>query len=128
MAQTGTGTFGTILGVVTDETGAVVPKATASVINEKTGIQRTAETDEQGVYRILALLPSFYTVQFEANGFKRSQQKGVDLRINESLRVDCTLQVGDLSQVVEVQAAAPLLQTESGTVGHVVNNKEEFKI
>jgi hypothetical protein len=128
MAQTSTGTFGTILGVVTDETRAVVPKANVSVVNEKTGIGRTAETDEQGVYRVLALLPGAYAVQLEAKGFKRTEQKGVELRVNESLRVDFTLQVGDLSQVVEVEAAAPLLQTESGTLGHVVNNKQVVEL
>ena len=127
-AQTGTGTFGTILGVVTDETGAVVPRATASVTNEKTGIERTAETNEQGVYRVLALLPGIYTVQVDANGFKRGQQKGVELRVNESLRADVTLQVGDLSQTVEVEAETPLLQTENATVGHVVNNREAIEL
>jgi hypothetical protein len=128
MAQTSTGTFGTLLGVVADETGAVVPKATASVINEKTGVERTAETDAEGVYRVLALLPGIYTVQLEANGFKRIQQKGIELRVNESLRVDASLQVGDLSQIVQVEAAAPLLQTENGTVGHVVNNRQVIEL
>lgn len=58
LAQTSTGTFGTILGIVTDETGAVVPRAKGSVINEKTGIKRTVEADEQGLYRVPALLPA----------------------------------------------------------------------
>ncbi len=128
IAQTTTGTFGTILGVVTDETGAVIPRSNVSVINEKTGIERTAETDEQGVYRVLALLPGVYTVQLEVKGFKKTQQKGVELRVNESLRVDVTLQLGDLSQVVEVEAAVRLLQTESGTVGHVVNNRQVVEL
>jgi carboxypeptidase family protein len=124
VAQTSTGTFGTILGVVTDETGAVVPRAAVAVTNKRTGIERQAKTNDQGVYRVLALLPGTYSVDVEAKGFKRSEQKGVELRINESLRVDATLQVGDLNQTLEVEAVAPLLQTESGTVGHVVNNRE----
>ncbi len=124
VAQTSTGTLGTILGIVMDETGALVPAAQVSIINEKTGITRIAEADEQGIYRVLALLPGVYTVELGANGFKRTQKKRIELRVNETLRVDVTLQVGDVSQVVTVKAAVPLLQTESSTVGHVIDNRQ----
>jgi Carboxypeptidase regulatory-like domain len=117
-----------LLGIVMHETGAVVPKAQVSISNEKTGITRTAEADEQGIYRVPALLPGVYTVELEANGFKRTEQTGIELRINETLRVDITLQVGDVNQVVAVSATAPLLQTESGTVGHVINNRQVIEL
>lgn len=121
--QTGSGTFGTILGTVKDETGAVLPKVTVTVTNERTGIVRTAATNEEGSFQIPALLPGAYRVELEASGFKKYQQAGVDLRVNESARVDVTMQVGELTQTIEVQGGAPLLTTTSGTVGHVIENK-----
>jgi len=122
-AQTGSGTFGSILGTVKDETGAVLPRVTVTVTNEKTGLVRTVNTNEDGSFQIPALLPGAYRVEMEASGFKKYQQKGVDLRVNESVRVDVTMQIGELTQTIEVQGGAPLLTTSSGTVGHVIENK-----
>src|SRR2546428_13467082 len=101
-AQTGGGTFGTILGVVSDETGAVVPKVTVSVTNQKTNITRTSMTNEEGFYQVSALLPGTYKVEVEATGFKKHLRPDIDLRVNESVRADVTLQVGEISQTVEV--------------------------
>src|SRR5262245_64157053 len=90
-AQTGGGTFGTILGTVNDETGAVVPKVTVTATNEKTGVGRATTTDSEGSYQIPALLPGSYKVEAEASGFKKYQRAGVILRVNESARVDIGL-------------------------------------
>jgi hypothetical protein len=123
LAQTGGGTFGTILGVVNDETGAVVPKVAVTATNEKTGVGRSGTSNSEGSYQIPALLPGTYKVEAEISGFKKYQQAGVVLRVNESARVDIKLQVGEVTQTVEVQAEAPLLNTSTGTVGHVIDNK-----
>src|SRR5262245_50396748 len=96
-AQTGGGTFGTILGVVNDETGAVVPKVTVTATNEKTGVARSGVTNSEGSYQIPALLPGTYRVDAETSGFKKYQQAGVILRVNESARVDIRLQVGEVT-------------------------------
>ncbi|MEW5976498.1 MAG: TonB-dependent receptor [Acidobacteriota bacterium] len=122
-SQTGAGTFGTILGTVSDETGAVLPKVSVTVTNEKTGLVRTVATNEQGSFQVPALLPGIYRVELEASGFKKHQQGGVELRVNESVRVDVTMQIGELTQTIEVEGGAPLLTTSSGTVGHVIENK-----
>ncbi|PYV45928.1 MAG: TonB-dependent receptor, partial [Acidobacteria bacterium] len=127
-AQTSVGSLGTILGTVTDETGAVVPKVTVTVTNEKTGIARTAVTNEEGSYQVPALIPGTYKVQVEATGFKKYQRAGNELRVNDSLRVDATLQVGEITQTVEVEGGAPLLQTTSGTVGHVIDNRSVVEL
>ena len=92
LGQTGAGTFGTILGTVNDETGAVVPKVTVTVTNERTGSVRTTATNEEGSYQVPALLPGLYRVELEASGFKKYQRTDVDLRVNESVRVDATMQ------------------------------------
>lgn len=126
--QTGSGTFGTILGTVKDETGAVLPKVTVTVTNEKTGIARTTNTNEEGSFQVPALLPGSYRVELEASGFKKYQRPGVDLRVNESVRVDATMQVGELTQTIEVEGGAPLLTTSSGTVGHVIENKSVVEL
>jgi hypothetical protein len=128
LAQTGAGTFGTILGTVNDETGAVVPKVTVTATNEKTGVGRAGTTNSEGSYQIPALLPGTYKVEAEAAGFKKYQQPGVILRVNESARVDIKLQVGEVTQTVEVQAEAPLLNTSTGTVGHVIDNRSVVEL
>jgi carboxypeptidase family protein len=81
-AQTGGGTFGTVLGTVNDESGAVVPKATVTATNEKTGVGRSGTTNSEGSYQIPALLPGSYRVEAEASGFKKYRQGGVILRVN----------------------------------------------
>jgi hypothetical protein len=128
LGQTGAGTFGTILGTVNDETGAVVPKVTVTVTSVRTGSVRTTTTDEQGSYQVPALLPGLYRVELEASGFKKYQRTDVELRVNESVRVDATMQVGELTQTVEVEGGAPLLTTSSGTVGHVIDNKSVVEL
>ena len=122
-AQTGAGTFGTILGTIKDETGAVLPKVTVTVSNERTGLTRSTTTNEEGSFQVPALLPGAYRVEIEASGFKKYQQTGIDLRVNESVRVDVTMRVGELTETVEVTGGAPLLTTSSATVGHVIENK-----
>jgi hypothetical protein len=109
---------------VTDETGAVVPKVSVTAKNEKTGIGRTVTSDASGSYQVPALLPGVYTVEAEASGFKKYQRTQVELRVNESTRVDVALQLGEITQTVEVSGGAPLLTTSSGTVGHVIENKQ----
>jgi outer membrane receptor protein involved in Fe transport len=119
--------FGTITGVVRDSTGAVLPDATITVTNESTGLTRQVTTDASGNYLVSSLLPSTYTLSAELRGFKKGVSK-VNLEVNQTLRVDMTLEVGELSQTVEVEAAAPLLQSESSTVGTVIENKQVVEL
>ena len=117
-------TYGLIVGVALDESKAVVPSATVTVKNEATNIERTVTTGEQGDFRITNLLPGTYTVTVEKPGFKKGTSTGVVVRLNESTRVDFTLQVGEVTQTVDVTVAAPLLETSNSTIGRVVTNEK----
>ena len=86
--------YGSIVGTLTDETGAVVPKATVTVTNTSTGLSRQATTDETGYYSIPNLQEGTYDLSVSASGFRPYTQKGVKVPINSVTRVDVTVQVG----------------------------------
>src|SRR5689334_13814000 len=106
--------LGTITGTVTDAQGAVIPAAKVTIVDTATGVKYEAVTSATGVFVRPTLPPSTYSVTVEASGFRRSTRGDVVLKGGERVGVDLQLQVGDVSQAVEVSASsAPLLQTES---------------
>ncbi len=125
IAQT---SFGTITGIIRDSSGAVLPDANITVTNEQTGISRQATTDSNGAYTVPSLPPAVYTVTAELKGFKKGVACQGELGGHQTLRRDITLEVGEISQTVEVQAEAPLLQSESSTVGTVIANKQVVEL
>ena len=114
----------TLLGTVTDKTGGVVPNAEINAVNVGTNQARTAQTNPQGEYRVDFLPIGEYTVEVSAAGFKKFVQKGVVLEINVAARVNAQLDVGQLTDSVEVTAAAPAVNTENAQVGRTVENIE----
>src|SRR5438876_5284615 len=119
VAQTQAG----ISGVIHDPSGAVIPGVTITVTNPATNFSRSAISNEAGVYNFPALQPGRYNMKVELPGFRTITQNDVELQIQQSARLDFTLQVGDLSQTVEVSGAAALIATENATVGTVIENK-----
>src|SRR5262245_15786454 len=87
----GQSTYGLIVGVGTDESNAVIPGATVTARNEATNIERIVATGAQGEYRIANLLPGVYTVTVEQASFKKGTKSGVEVRLNESVRVDFSM-------------------------------------
>src|SRR5579863_4245971 len=85
-------TFGRILGTVTDQTGAVLPGATVSVIDTQRGVARTLTTDAAGEYNAPNLIPGTYTIRVEAKGFQRLDRQNVVLEVAKEVRVDLTPQ------------------------------------
>ncbi len=120
--------FGSITGLIRDSSGAVMPGVAITVTNDKTGTSRTATSDANGNYNVPSLLPAVYSVSAELKGFKKAVTTGATLEVNQTLRVDLTMEVGEVSQTVEVQAEAPLLQSESSTVGTVIENKQVVEL
>jgi hypothetical protein len=113
-----------IVGTVTDPNGAVVPKAKVTVRNTATGLIRVLETDDSGNYAANLLPVGRYSVSVEASGFKTFTNPGLDVATGDRARIDAQLQVGELSQTVEVQAeAGAALQTDSSTIGGLVTNR-----
>jgi hypothetical protein len=116
--------FGTITGAVTDSSGAAIPNATITIVNQDTGARRVATAGALGVYTAPSLVAGTYTVTAEAPGFKRQVRPLIRLRVNETSQVDFQMQVGEVQESVEVVDEAPLLNTTSSTQGGVVTNEK----
>ena len=117
----GQATEGSILGTVTDPSGATVIHSNITVTSVETSIVRKAATNESGEYVVTNLPLGSYTVAAEAPGFKRVVHPPVEITVKARVRVDLALQVGETSQSVEVTGATPLIRTDSAEVGGVVS-------
>lgn len=115
---------GSIVGNVTDPTGAVVPGAQITVKNEGTGIEWKTATDTSGTYTVPDLLAGVYTVAVVKEGFKTYQSTGVRVLSSQTVRQDLVLVVGTVAQTVEVGARAQLVQTDSPTIGGTLQTRE----
>ena len=116
-------TVGEITGEVKDSSGAVVSGATVTATNLSTNSARSAVSNDAGVYSFPALQPGIYNLKVEKQGFRTVTQNEVQLQVQQTARIDFTLQVGQVNEVVEVSAGATLLTTEDATVGTVIENK-----
>ena len=115
--------YGSIVGTVSDASGGVVPGATVTLTNNGTGERRTASTASDGAYRFMNLVPGVYKVEVEQAGFKRYTRDQIQVNVEAAVRVDIALQVGEVTQSVEVSAAAALLQTENASISQVVASR-----
>ena len=113
---------GSISGTVTDPTGAAIPSAKVTAKNNGTNTSVTVGTTDQGTYTILDLEPGTYTVTAEANGFKILERDNIVVRTGVPLGLDLSLQVGNVSQTVTVTAETPILITDTGSGGTVLNS------
>jgi len=120
----GQGSTATITGTVTDPSGAVVPGAAVTVLNQATGVDFHQETNSAGVYSFGALIPGTYSVTVAAKGFKTYVNRDLGLTVNQILRIDATLEVGSEAQTITVEAAAPLVNTEEGRMSAVVTGTQ----
>ncbi len=114
----------TLVGTVIDPTGAAVAGASVQTENKQTGWTRRVLTNESGDYRIPSLPPGRYRLIVESPGFKRAVLDDIELRVEDTLRADVVLQVGELVESVEVRAPAPLVASETSSVGQVVENRQ----
>ena len=115
---------GVITGQVLDESGAPIANASVEVKNTGTGIVSRVSTGQEGSYTTQPLRIGTYSVTVEAKGFKRAIREDLTLNVQDRLRVSFTLPVGDMQQSVEVVAEAPLLQSETSSLGQVVDTKK----
>ena len=120
IAQYGTGV---LLGTVADASGGVVPGARVIARNTETNEVREFTTDVSGNYQFNALPAGTYVITVTANSFKQTRVENLILRVNSQLRTDVALQVGTVTESVDVQSVAPLIQTDTAVVGTVVDNR-----
>ena len=119
---------GTITGTVTDSSGAAVPNVKVVVVQTETNFQSIATTNSEGIYRIQSLQPGPYRVNFEISGFKRMMQAGIDLRVGDVLPVNAVLEVGQLTESIQVSAQGTLLETETSSSGSVTEGGTLYKM
>ncbi len=113
--------YGSLVSVVKDSAGDVVPGATLTLVNTGTNERRQGVSDGDGTYQFVNLVPGTYRLQVELAGFKAYVREGIEVNVQATPRIEATLELGGLSETVEVTSQAPLLQTESGSVGAVVS-------
>jgi hypothetical protein len=114
---------GTIAGTVHDASGGVAVGVDVTVTNLNTGVEYKTKTNETGEFVAPNLIPGEYSITASLAGFKKLQRKGIALQVNARVVVDLTLEVGEVTQTVEITASAPLLQSESSAVGNVISRK-----
>jgi hypothetical protein len=115
-------TTGTIRGTVTDPSGAVIPGARVGAILGATEVSRATNSDEDGDYIFPALPVGHYTVVVDASGFKEFVTRDIEVSIGRVAVVNAKLELGTLSEVVNAEAAAPLIETTNTQLGAVVND------
>src|SRR5689334_6557112 len=111
----------TILGTVTDDTGAAVPRVAITVVNTGTQLKRNATTDERGDFEVPALDLGTYEVRAQAAGFRQAIVQNVHVEVDQRARVDIRLQVGEITQQVQVTAEASQVQTDDTTLSTVID-------
>ena len=115
---------GTILGTVTDVTGAVRSNAKVTVVNEGTGLSRTMNADSNGEYVFPSLPTGRYTVMAEVDGFKTLALSNIELGVDQRAKVDLKLETGAISETMTVVGESPLLQTSTSELGTTVTNEQ----
>jgi hypothetical protein len=116
--------YGSVFGTVTDPSGAAVPGAKVTVTSQKQGTSETVTANETGNYNVYHLIPGLYDVSFEAQGFKKSERKGVTVSADVATRLDSPLQLGGATETVEVTGEAPQLKTDRADVATLFSEKQ----
>ena len=114
---------GTITGIITDPAGAAVPGATVKGTNPATGQTQTSSTNNEGTFNFLYLPAGKYTVTAEKAGFRMAEAANISVNVSTTVRVDLKLEVGQISDKIEVTSVAPVVVTERSDLGTVVTTK-----
>jgi hypothetical protein len=116
-------TTGTLRGTVKDPSRAVIPGARVAAIQEGTNVPRATSSNEGGDYEFAVLPVGRYSLEVEAQGFKKYVQKGIDITLGHVIVVDVAMQLGETVQTVTAEASAPLVETASTQLGAVVDSR-----
>ncbi len=119
---------GNVTGTVTDPTGAVVASVGVKIVNQATNAKLESVTNQNGGFAFFNMPVGLYNLTVEATGFRRSEVRGIKVEVNQQAKTDVTLQVGEVTQSVEVAANASLIQTESTDVGTVIDDKRFLEL
>ena len=120
LAQTPTGE---IEGAISDSSGAVIAGAKVTVTNPATNVQRVMQSNELGLYSAPALPPGVYNIRAEKAGFSTQVRNSLELQTGQVAKIDIAMQVGNVAETVEVTAAPPLVESETTSLGTVIENR-----
>jgi outer membrane receptor protein involved in Fe transport len=115
---------GSISGIITDPSGAVIPGVNLKLSEIDTGVIRTTSSNERGAYAFSLVPPGNYVLDAQKQGFSTRSVQAIQLRVNDTLRYDFALQVGQIAEKVTVQASAETVNTETATIGEVINSQQ----
>jgi Carboxypeptidase regulatory-like domain len=118
------GSFGRILGTVSDQSGGVVSGATVTVVDTDRGVTKNLVTNEAGEYNAPTLNPGKYKVRAEAKGFKTIERENIVLEVGREVRVDLSLVPGAVAETMTITESVPLVETTNATLGGTINNAE----
>src|SRR5690242_7650751 len=119
-AQSGTSA---ITGTVKDTAEAVLPSASVRITDLQTGTTQDTVANEAGIFRVGSLVPGSYRVEVEANGFQKLVRGPITVQVGQVVALDLVLQLGQVSETMTVTEAAPLTESQSSTVGQVINQQ-----
>ena len=119
---------GTITGTVTDPQGAAIPNVKVTVVQPDTNFESRSVTNSEGIYRVQSLQPGLYRLTFESPGFKRMVQSGLDLRSGDVLPVNPRMEIGQLTDSIQISAQGTLLETETSASGSLTEGETLYKM
>ncbi len=117
-------TAATLSGTTTDKSGAVVPATKLTVVNQDTQLTREAVSGEDGTFNVPLLPPGRYSIRVEKQGFKPISQQNVTLEVNQVARLDFALEVGNVTETIEIRDTPPLLDSDTSSIGQVIENRQ----
>src|SRR5881628_1987008 len=115
---------GRISGTIYDPNKAVVPSATVTVTNKDTNAVQKITSNDSGGYVVPSLNPGMYDIRATAAGFRTTVRSGVEMQVGKDLLLDLDLVLGETTTLIEVKSEVPLLNSESGNLGHVMTNQQ----
>src|SRR5882762_9325333 len=115
--------FGRILGTVADQSGGVVAGATVTVLDTQRGVSKNLVTNDAGEYNAPNLLPGTYKVRAESRGFKVFERQNIVLEVSAELRIDLSMQPGEVSQTITVTEQVPLVETTNAELGGTLQSE-----
>src|SRR5215813_9244975 len=114
---------GEISGVISDSNGSVVAGVKITLTNPATNAVREVQSNDSGLYAIPALPPGIYTLKVEKTGFRAVERRNIEVLVGSANRIDVTLEVGEMTNTVEIIGGAPVLQSENASIGTVIENR-----
>jgi hypothetical protein len=121
-------TFGSISGTVMDASGSAVPDAKVTLISAATAAKQTVTTSPDGLYNFVNLNPGIYVIETDKTGFKHFKREAIVVQVQQGVRIDIIMQIGAISQTVEVTGETPLLQPTTTSLGQVIDEQQVDQI